>query len=82
MSPRAANRFCSDLVLKNIGFPAPDELTGPLNLGNPREFSIIELAETVITLTNSKSEMIFAPLPADDPKQRCPDITLAKDKLG
>ena len=50
--------------------------------GNPREFSIIELTETVVRLTNSKTEIMFAPLPADDPNQRCPDITLAKDKLG
>ncbi len=50
--------------------------------GNPQEFSIIELAETLVRLTNSKSEIMFAPLPADAPNQRCPDITLAKDKLG
>ena len=59
-----------------------DEFIGPVNLGNPHEFSILELAEKVIALTNSKSKLIFKPLPHDDPKQRQPDITLAKAKLG
>lgn len=58
-----------------------DNVTGPINLGNPAEFSILELAETVIRLTGSKSKIIFKPLPPDDPKQRCPDITLAKKVL-
>ena len=77
--------FCyvDDLIEGMMRFMnAQDELTGPVNLGNPQEFSIIELAETAVRLTNSKSEIMFAPLPADDPTQRCPDITLAKDKLG
>lgn len=56
--------------------------TGPVNLGNPCEFSILELAEIIIDLTNSKSKLIFNDLPQDDPKQRQPDITLAKDKLN
>ncbi|WP_300702675.1 UDP-glucuronic acid decarboxylase family protein [Bacteroides sp.] len=59
-----------------------DEFIGPVNLGNPNEFSILELAEKVIALTNSKSKLVFKPLPHDDPKQRQPDITLAKAKLG
>lgn len=59
-----------------------DEFIGPVNLGNPNEFSILELAEKVITLTNSKSKLVFKPLPHDDPRQRQPDITLAKAKLG
>lgn len=59
-----------------------DEFTGPVNLGNPEEISIIELAETVLRLTKSKSKLIFKPLPEDDPKQRRPDITLAKNILG
>ena len=59
-----------------------DDFTGPVNLGNPVEFDMIELAELVKELTNSKSEIIFEPLPEDDPRQRQPDITLAKDKLG
>ncbi|MFW5500547.1 MULTISPECIES: UDP-glucuronic acid decarboxylase family protein [unclassified Maridesulfovibrio] len=57
----------------------PDEVTGPVNLGNPVEFTIRELAEKVIDLTGSKSELIFEPLPGDDPKQRKPDISLAKE---
>lgn len=61
---------------------APDELTGPVNLGNPREVTIMELAETVIKMTGSKSKIVNEPLPSDDPKQRCPDISLAKEKLG
>ena len=56
--------------------------TGPVNLGNPCEFSILELAEIIIDLTNSKSKLIFNDLPQDDPKQRQPDITLAKEKLN
>lgn len=59
-----------------------DEFIGPVNLGNPNEFSILELAEKVIALTNSKSKLVFKPLPHDDPRQRQPDITLAKAKLG
>jgi UDP-glucuronate decarboxylase len=59
-----------------------DDFAGPVNLGNPVEFSMIELTEQVIEATNSKSEIIFEPLPEDDPKQRRPDISLAKEKLG
>ena len=55
---------------------------GPINIGNPNEFTILELAELIITLTNSKSELIFKSLPQDDPKQRCPDISLAKKLLN
>lgn len=61
---------------------APDEVTGPINLGNPGEFTILELAEKVIAMTGAQSKIIKKPLPQDDPMQRCPDITLAKDKLG
>ena len=56
--------------------------TGPINLGNPDEFTMIELAEKIIKLTNSKSKIIFKELPQDDPKQRKPDISLAKEKLN
>lgn len=59
-----------------------DDFTGPVNLGNPNEFSILELAEKIIRKTGSKSKIIFKPLPYDDPKQRQPDITLAKKVLG
>jgi len=60
---------------------SPDEFTGPVNLGNPVEFTIKELAEKVIDMTSSKSRISFKPLPHDDPKQRQPDITLAKKEL-
>lgn len=59
-----------------------DDITGPINLGNPNEFTIKELAELVLELTGSKSEVTYHPLPSDDPKQRCPDITLAKKHLN
>ena len=58
-----------------------DDITGPVNLGNPSEFAILELAETVIELTGSNSEIQFNELPDDDPQQRRPDITLAKKLL-
>jgi dTDP-glucose 4,6-dehydratase len=56
--------------------------TGPVNTGNPGEFTMLQLAETILRLPNSKSKLVFAPLPSDDPKQRQPDIALAKAKLG
>jgi UDP-glucuronate decarboxylase len=59
----------------------PDDVTGPINLGNPNEFTIRELAELVIELTGSRSPLEFRPLPQDDPLQRKPDISLAKQKL-
>lgn len=61
---------------------SPDDLTGPINLGNPEEISILELATEIIELANSPSGIAFRPLPVDDPRQRKPDITLAKEKLG
>lgn len=61
---------------------SPDGFTGPLNMGNPGEFTMLELAERVIKITGSKSKLIFLPLPEDDPKQRQPNITLAKEKLA
>jgi len=60
---------------------SPD-FTGPVNIGNPGEFTMLELAEKIIILTGGKSKLVFMPLPADDPKQRQPDISLAKSKLG
>jgi UDP-glucuronate decarboxylase len=60
---------------------SPDDLTGPVNLGNPTQFSILELARKVIKLTGSKSRVIFEPLPSDDPTQRQPDISIARKKL-
>jgi UDP-glucuronate decarboxylase len=61
---------------------APNDFVGPVNLGNPVEFTMLELAQMVIDLTNSKSKLVSKPLPADDPTQRQPDITLAKARLG
>jgi len=61
---------------------APDDFYGPVNLGNPEEFTILELAQTVIRLTNSRSRIEFLPLPQDDPVQRRPDISLAKAGIG
>lgn len=77
--------FCyvDDLVNAIIRFMDTEKgFTGPLNLGNPEEYSILEIAEMVIKLTNSKSEILFKPLPEDDPKQRQPDISFAKSKLN
>ena len=59
-----------------------DGFTGPVNLGNPNEFPVLGLAERIISLTGSSSKIVFKSLPDDDPKQRQPDITLAKEKLG
>ena len=59
-----------------------EDFTGPVNIGNPEEFTILELAETVIQMTGSPSRVIFMPLPQDDPVQRRPDISLARGKLG
>jgi UDP-glucuronate decarboxylase len=77
--------FCyvDDLIGALIGLmqTAP-AITGPVNLGNPGEFSMLELAELVLGLTGSKSKLVFHPLPADDPVQRCPDIGLAREVLG
>jgi UDP-glucuronate decarboxylase len=76
--------FCyvDDLIegfMKLMG--TPDDFTGPVNLGNPDEFTILELAEKVIKMTKSKSKIVFKPLPQDDPTQRQPNITLAKKHL-
>lgn len=75
--------FCyvDDLVEAFVRFMAAEDVTGPMNLGNPGEFTIKALAEKVIQLTGSKSELVFKDLPTDDPLQRCPDISLAKAAL-
>ena len=75
--------FCyvDDMVNGMIKMMDQEELIGPINLGNPDEFTILELSEKVIELTESKSKIVFKPLPLDDPEQRQPDITLAKEKL-
>lgn len=77
--------FCyvDDLINAFILFMATDDvLTGPLNIGNPGEFTIRELAEMVIRLTGAKSKIVYLPLPSDDPKQRQPDIKMARDLLS
>jgi len=77
--------FCyvDDLVDGIMGLmDAPDENTGPMNLGNPNEFTIRALAETIAEMTGAKSKIVYMPLPEDDPTQRCPDITFAKSVLG
>ncbi len=74
--------FVSDLVDGIIRLMDQDERMGPVNVGNPGEYTIRELAETVLELTGSKAELGREPLPADDPKQRCPDITRAREWLG
>jgi UDP-glucuronate decarboxylase len=77
--------FCyvSDLIDGMIKFMnSSREITGPMNLGNPTEFSIVELAEQVIKLTNSKSKLVMHPLPSDDPRQRKPDISLASKSIN
>ena len=77
--------FCcvTDLV---VGLEAmmrtPDSITGPVNLGNPGEFTVRELAETIIRITGSKSKIVYKPLPQDDPARRKPDVTLARELLG
>ena len=75
-------QYVDDLVdgmIKMMG--SPESFTGPVNIGNPYEFTILELAEKVIKLTGSKSKIIYQPLPSDDPMMRKPDITLAKKEL-
>ena len=57
-------------------------LTGPINFGNPVESTMLELAELILRLTGSSSKLVFKPLPADDPKQRCPDISKARRLIG
>ena len=77
--------FCyvSDLIDALVRLMnTPDDVIGPMNLGNSQEFTILELATKVIELINSKSEIVFKPLPADDPKQRKPEISLARQVLG
>ncbi len=76
--------FCyvSDLIQALNTLMETDDFTGPVNIGNPSEFTILELAEKIINLTKSSSKIIHKPLPSDDPTQRCPDISLAEEKLG
>lgn len=82
---RQSRAFCYvddliDAMLRLMDSPA--DLIGPVNVGNPGEFTMLELAQKVLRLTGSKSKITFMPLPQDDPRQRQPDIALAQDKLG
>jgi UDP-glucuronate decarboxylase len=82
---RQTRAFCYvddliDALVRLMG--TGDDFTGPVNLGNPEEFSVLELARRVIDLTGSSSTLVFRPLPSDDPVQRCPDIGLADRALG
>ena len=76
--------FCyvDDLIEGFLGLMNQDQVVGPMNIGNPREFTILELAQKVIELTGSKSQLVYRPIPEDDPKQRQPDITQAREVLG
>ena len=77
--------FCyvDDLITAFVSFmDSQDDFVGPVNLGNPNEVTILELAKNIIDLTGSSSKLEYKHLPSDDPKQRCPDITLAQKKLG
>jgi UDP-glucuronate decarboxylase len=75
-------QYVSDLIEGMHKMMNTDDFLGPVNLGNPGEFTMTQLAQKVIELTGSKSKLIYKPLPSDDPKQRKPDITLAKEKLN
>jgi len=76
-------QYVDDLVEGMIRLMATsDDFTGPVNIGNPGEFTMLELAQKIIDQTGSKSNIIYMPLPADDPMQRKPDISLAKKVLG
>jgi UDP-glucuronate decarboxylase len=82
---RQTRSFCyvDDLIESMVRMMNSDAgFTGPVNVGNPGEFSMVQLAETVLGLVGSRSKLVFAPLPSDDPKQRQPDISLAQEKLG
>lgn len=84
-SGRQTRAFCyvNDMIDGILRMMATEPgFTGPVNLGNPSEFTILELAETILRLTGSQAKLVYKPLPADDPRQRRPDISLAKAKLG
>jgi UDP-glucuronate decarboxylase len=75
--------YCDDLVEGMMRMMnGPDDFVGPVNIGNPGEFTMLELAKLVVEITGSKSKLVHKPLPLDDPTRRRPDITLAKNKLG
>lgn len=76
-------QYVSDLVEGMVRMMATnDAVTGPINIGNPGEFTMLELAQEILDITGSKSKIVFLPLPEDDPAKRKPDITMAREKLG
>ncbi len=81
---RQTRSFCyvSDLIAALVTMMNTEGVKGPINLGNPAEFTVLELAEKVLKLTGSRSKISFKPLPSDDPVRRCPDISLAREKLS
>jgi UDP-glucuronate decarboxylase len=81
---RQTRSFCyvSDLTAALTGMMNSEDVRGPMNLGNPGEFTVLELARKVLQLTGSRSRVVSRPLPLDDPVRRCPDISLAREKLG
>ena len=74
--------YCDDLIEGFVRLMEKDNITGPINIGNPGEFTMLELAELILKKVGGKSKLTFHPLPGDDPKQRRPDITLAQTELG
>jgi UDP-glucuronate decarboxylase len=80
---RQTRAFCyvTDLIRGLIAMMETDGLSGPVNLGNPIEVTVLDLAKKIIQMTGSRSEIVFKPLPQDDPTQRCPDIALARHEL-
>lgn len=74
--------FVSDMITGILRMGEGVGFTGPVNLGNPEESSILEIAERILVLTQSRSKIVFKPRPEDDPERRCPDVTLAREKLG
>lgn len=75
-------QYVDDVIKAMLKMMATEDFIGPVNIGNPNEFTMLQLAEKVIELTGTKSSVVFLPLPMNDPKQRQPDISLAKEKLG
>jgi len=76
--------FCyvSDLIAALVKLMNTENFKGPVNLGNAEEFTVLELAQMIIRLAGGPSKIVFKPLPSDDPARRCPDISLARERLG
>jgi UDP-glucuronate decarboxylase len=74
--------FVSDLIAALVKMMNTENLKGPVNLGNPTEFTVLDLAKKIVKITGSRTKIVFSPLPSDDPVRRCPDISLARAKLA